>query len=298
MKKYISVAALLAAGTMFANAAMSGHWNFDENLNSADDAAVKVPLAGKERQVTTTENEDGSSSTTYSAADSAMTYVDSIAKGTVLGNYTVNKDLNKAVSITDNQWLSVGSAAWSGTEQDYSICPTKSFTFMSYVNFDSLNGEQFLFGTGAGNAAGIAFGIKEGELDLLLKGKNHWTLDSYEDLTANTWMHLAFSYDSETQVASVFVNGDSVGTISLKDKAFARVETNYGAAIGSASQDLVNDSIQGSFAGKLDDVQIYNTALTQSEILTSAGLIPEPSAFGMLAGLGALALVAARRRRK
>ena len=43
------------------------------------------------------------------------------------------------------------------------------------------------------------------------------------------------------------------------------------------------------------DVGIYDAVLSTTEM---ASMIPEPSAFGLLAGLGALALVASRRRRK
>ena len=41
-----------------------------------------------------------------------------------------------------------------------------------------------------------------------------------------------------------------------------------------------------------------NAAFTLNGIVVETSSIPEPSAFGLLAGLGALALVASRRRRK
>ncbi|MBQ7331616.1 MAG: PEP-CTERM sorting domain-containing protein [Opitutales bacterium] len=75
---------------------------------------------------------------------------------------------------------------------------------------------------------------------------------------------------------------------------------------GSAAANLLFDGeIVASFTGgshNMNGIQqgsdILNLALNSSYSATYMKPIPEPSAFGMLAGLGALALVASRRRRK
>lgn len=72
-------------------------------------------------------------------------------------------------------------------------------------------------------------------------------------------------------------------------------ETETGTlTFDSGIEVLSGDSV--SFALKMSDVKTYNT---YSGIKSgSFTIVPEPSAFGLLAGAGALALVASRRRRR
>ena len=79
---------------------------------------------------------------------------------------------------------------------------------------------------------------------------------------------------------------------------------NYlGGTNGSAAANLLlNGAVVASFTGgnhNMNGAQNGGATLTlQTNDSYSAVMVPEPSAFGMLAGLGALALVASRRRRK
>ncbi len=76
-------------------------------------------------------------------------------------------------------------------------------------------------------------------------------------LTANTWTHLAVSYDSTT--LRLYVNGVQAGT---------RVQT--GAMVTSTGALRIGgNSIWGEyFAGLIDEVRVYNRALTATEIQT------------------------------
>ena len=83
-------------------------------------------------------------------------------------------------------------------------------------------------------------------------------------LTANTWAHLAATYDGATM--QLYVNGVQVAS---------RAQTG---AIATSTNPLQigGDSIYGQyFAGRIDEVRIYNRALSvaqiQSDMITPVG---------------------------
>jgi hypothetical protein len=82
-------------------------------------------------------------------------------------------------------------------------------------------------------------------------------LPSTAALALNTWTHLAFTYDGATM--RVFVNGTQVAT-----------RTQTGAmATSTGALRIGGNSVWGEyFQGLIDEVRIYNRALTQAEIQT------------------------------
>ena len=92
------------------------------------------------------------------------------------------------------------------------------------------------------------------------------------------------------------------GTASLYEQTTEGGEVVLVAQTSGMSTSTVNGLYVGHWSGASSqqqggtmDVGIYNAVLSTEQM---ASMIPEPSAFGLLAGLGALALVASRRRRK
>ena len=76
-------------------------------------------------------------------------------------------------------------------------------------------------------------------------------------LPTNTWTHLAATFDGTT--LRLYVNGAQVSSVA---KTGSIVTSTNPLQIGG-------DNIYGQyFAGLIDDVRVYNSALSQSEIAT------------------------------
>jgi hypothetical protein len=87
-------------------------------------------------------------------------------------------------------------------------------------------------------------------------GKNIWTDD---------WIHLAGTVDGDTNTVKGYVNGEL--DASSDDANFVEQgltlsqDPNNGLAIGSKAEELNNE-----FEGKVDEVSVYNYALSEAEV--------------------------------
>ena len=107
-------------------------------------------------------------------------------------------------------------------------------------------------------------------------------------LTVNQYQHVALRYDKASGFGSLFVNGVNVA------------ELNFGSFTAKTDTDMrigfrPDTSPFGPlpFLGQIDEVTLYNRALSNNEILTLAA-VPEP-AIGALLCVG-FALIFAKRR--
>ena len=229
MKKHITVAALLAAGCMFANA----------------DVISLDPVG----EGTTGENSAG------------------ILPSDVWG-YAPN--------------------AWHGTWENEWLA--------NQVGFSAENGISMQLGAaseGVGNFAAVKFAVDAtGEATLTFDYEYASTWGGAKDLVVDYVCTVyGFTEDgtsvklaSETFIDGVTVSAVTEGETGNLSLSFA-TDASYAAygVIFNADEAGGNN---GGVAVSIDNVQVSYSA------------IPEPSAFGLLAGLGALALVASRRRRK
>ena len=227
MKHYIATAALIAAGTAFADAA-------DLIWSKSD-----IGLTG---------------STTYDIG------------GTINDGFTVKIDLSG--------WdAENGPIGWLTTEAGTGYQQAAAtFGWGKSSNNAEWHATTFTL-------AGSATGQQAGE--------------NYDD---------AKSYGADTAFDTVLFLTVSGGTASL----YEQTATGNDVVLVAQTEDMSTSAVEGLYVGGWRgasspqqggtmDVGIYNAVLTTTEM---ASMIPEPSAFGLLAGLGALALVASRRRRK
>ena len=259
MKKYITVAALLAAGTAFANA----------------DVVAVFNCGGTGARGTWMDTTKG-----WTSATQDGTYSGRFNNVRSESGITLSSEGSELLS-TDDAGSFTANADVPGTPKPIpGALPTLSQGVFKDTAYDTLWG---------------------GSVDLYGTGQTTFTLGNLEQNTTYT-VYLFCARADEN-------NGGSATWMTETSGAVWSVTTAGGTTSGSTvladgSTEGLNASIvkvtfntgtATSFAFDSGD----NASFTLNGIVVDQGSsIPEPSAFGLLAGLGALALVASRRRRK
>lgn len=225
-------------------------------------------------------------------------------------------------NANDNWWgTDVGNAAAVST---LDLSTVNQFTITMWVkrsggnNADLLNIGSTTTPDSASNP-GISLGLNgtwDNGIRVGVNGYNAWNGDLWSPGTDNDWVFLAVAYDGTGGVwwdpamlalygadrNLAIITGDTTTSASVAATLPFHIGdwgTSPGvAAVGStATAFLATNGSNGSgFSGNLDDVRIYDSLLTVSEIETvRLSAVPEPSSAAVLGAMGALALL--RRRR-
>lgn len=273
MRKYLSIAALLAAGAAFANAASVTYGEGTEV--SAGDHDIYM-LSG----------EDPYKSVKISSTEGDSTFNVSIGtwgvEGTVDGMSVNNSSSSNAVNITLRNGTLSGEIDTSGST--------------GKVNIDLQMGYTSTENGGVSLTTSIAAGTS-----FVLSSET--TLE-FNDMSSGTGVLVWNLSADDVADQSVLISGK--GTVKFSENATIVLNFESEAALdavvdNNASFQLFGDGVTATgLSNALWTVQVAGKETGSTLSVNENGVatvVPEPSAFGLLAGLGALALVASRRRR-
>ena len=192
-------------------------------------------------------------------------------------------------SNTSGDYIDIGLASsnafafTTGMTVSAIIKPQWSGAFLDYEEIfrkeDGDNRILFSFqndnGIGGGTGPVLSFGIKVGgvydELDMELDGQNgRPTLAQLEDGNPH---YVVASYNSVSGLKAIYVDGTLRDSISYPAGTLMASGGPCNAAIGNFSCGFFHEP----FTGTIDEVRVYNRALTSAEIAAFAGVSPVPS---------------------
>lgn len=156
---------------------------------------------------------------------------------------------------------------------------TSGMTIEAWVNPSSITGAwRDVIYKGDDNYAIEATSTNSGAVPGAVATINGSDLAAYGTaaLAANSWSHLALSFDGSTM--RFYVNGTQVSSVAMSGTL----------ATSSNALQIGGDSIYGQFfAGLIDEVRIYNTALSaaqiQSDMTTAIGTTTQTKTPGLVA---------------
>ena len=184
-----------------------------------------------------------------------------------------------------NTWSTgrIGSGLYfDGSTGAYVSVPTSSslemtgqISFAAWVKPTNPNRDAPIIAKEGGNLLSYWFGVHYNKFGVLLSNNSggSWAVNDRAQgtITANEWSFLVCTWDGST--IRHYLNGQLVGTTSFTGSLYV---SSAFLSIG------INSLFDGTrFEGYIDEVRIYDNALTQTEVLNLMA-VPEPSTIFLL----------------
>ena len=193
-------------------------------------------------------------------ASHTITY-DTTSSGSSVCPNTSTQTVEIALAgIANNYSMNFDAASSDYIDAGISLNGLSSITYSCWVKASSFKNYSYIISAGNFLSGERLFGIL---LDVngsfqAYGGQSSAVLDSNVDLSLNTWYHLAVVYTNNQDVA-FYVNGAAGSTGSFTN-------TNLIAASSPTRIGSYSASVANLFDGSIDEVAIWDTALTSTQI--------------------------------
>ncbi len=222
------------APSTFPNDGLVARYNFNGNAN--DESGHN--LNGTIYLASLTTDRNGNSNSAYQ-----FSYQKSVFGQRNNEIYVANSPLLDNNKLTVSIWIYPTAYFWTGNAQD----PNTAIIRRSENGYANPSGEVWGLDFNQSNLTAGLVGINNTHINL-----------SVSTISLNQWSHIAFSYDGAT--LKIYVNGilkgSQVGVITLNSG-------NSGISIGDSNQ---ANGYWYPFNGKLDDIALWNRALSSEEL--------------------------------
>lgn len=179
--------------------------------------------------------------------------------------------------------INVGNAPFGSLQNNITIA--------AWINPDQTGGVRRVWGIdgpGAPQNAGYGFGLQGSGLRFTTFGVKDYNIGVAGGIQTGTWTHVAAVMDGNNDV-TFYVNGASIGTITHSAPGNTTNADDFTIGGGSFFA-------QERFVGLIDEVRVYDMALTGDQIAALTRPVPEP-ATAALSMISVGAVLTMRRRR-